>query len=108
MRAGSFDLTRCRHFTDGDVHQLFVGVQSLSERARGDAERQRSPDLILCDNTPNACHYLFDSQRREKVVRTDECAALFNQVMYLSRSAADAHWDVARHDASLPFGGEEA
>src|SRR5205823_1980148 len=77
------DLAVLFHLVDGDVGQFLVDAKSFPQRARRNAKSQWRLNLVLCDDSSNGCHYLFDSNRCKKVVRSLVSAALLDKTFNL-------------------------
>src|SRR5213593_3577347 len=99
-RALRLDLTTALHLSNRDVRQLFAGPYAFPHRLRGDAEGEGRFYLILCDDSSYACHYLFDSFGRKKVVPSAVGACLLYDVIDCGRCAADPNRDVRDANAA--------
>src|SRR6185503_17310764 len=86
------------------VGKLVAHMQTFPEGARGQAWGERRSDLVFCDNSANACHYLFDSLYAKKVVRVGESAHSLHQSASLSRATARPNRDVFDRHTSVRFG----
>jgi hypothetical protein len=82
------------HFADRNVRQFLVDTKSLPQRPSWDAKGQWRFDLVFRDDSSYACHYLFDNNGSEKVVRSNTGAALLDEPFYLSRRATGPHREV--------------
>src|SRR5438128_314481 len=97
----AIDLARLFHLTDCDVGQFVVDAEPFPERLRWYAQGQGRLDLVLRDDSSDACHYQFDSHGCEKVVRPPVSTASFDQLRDLTRPAANSNGNIGRSNAAL-------
>ena len=95
------DLAIPLHFPNRDVRQFLVGPHAFPHRLRWDAEGEGGFYFILCDDSSYACHYLFDSFGREKVVPSAVGACLFDDVPDCGRGAADPNGDIGDANSAI-------
>src|SRR5438105_6013262 len=98
-RAVRLDLAEALHLPNRDVSQLLSGANAFPHRLRWNAEVKGRSYLILCNDSSYACHYLFDSFDREKVVPSAVGAGLLNNVPDFGGSTSNSHRDVGDADA---------